>query len=146
MAGFSDIPVRENGEDFFVVAEWFNTIRTKLVNAFGLGGYIAVAADQTIAASAEFVIADAEAFKPLLPVSGSGGAVTTSTTPFGTAHGFQSGKEIVLLGLDDTNTVTLTVNDIAGGFISSRGQLVLTKYKQAIVIYNLTLDRFILQE
>ena len=82
----------------------------------------------------------------MIPLAGDGAARTASTTPFGTTHGFISGKEIILLGTNDTNTLTLEVNDIAGGFISTRGKLVLSKFKQAVIIYNSSLDRFILQE
>jgi len=142
---FSDIPVRVNNRLQFISAEYFNSIRSQLIAAFGSNYFINVASNQTISAAGEFTV-DADSFKPLLPCSGDSGAVTTSSTPFGTSHGFLTGKEIVLLGLDNTNTVTLEVNDIAGGFISSRGELVLSKYKQAIIIYNLALDRFILQE
>lgn len=142
---FGDIPIRVNNRLQFISAEWWNTIRTELIAAFGSGGYVAVAADQAVAAGAEITV-DSTAFKPLIPLAGDGAARTTSTTPFGTSHGFASGKEIILLGTNNTNTLTLEVNDIAGGFISSRGKLVLSKYKQAILIYNLSMDRFILQE
>lgn len=141
---FSDIPIRFNGKDFLVDASWWNTIRTELVAAFGSGGYIAVAADQLITNGGEITV-DELAFKPLLPMSGDGGAVVTSSTPFGTSHGFANGKEIILLGLDDTNSVTLEVNDIDEGIIS-KGKIVLTKYDQVILIYNSNLKRFIRKE
>lgn len=141
MSGFSDIPVRENGKDFFITATWFNTIRTKLIEAFGSGGYIKVQADQFVTSLGEITV-DPTGFKPLIPISGSGGAVITSSTPFGVTHGFASGKEIVLLGLSDTDLVTLEVNDIDEGIISN-GKIVLSKYKQVTLIYNSNLKRFI---
>ncbi len=141
---FADIPIRQNGLDHIIEAAWFNTIRSNLIVAFGSGGYIAVASDQVIAASGTFSF-DAEAYKPLLPCSGDGGAVTSSSTPFGTSHGFQSGKEIILLGLSDTNTVTLESNDIDEGVISN-GKIILSKYEQVILIYNASLKRFIRKE
>jgi len=141
---FGDIPVRENGEDFLVSAEWFNSIKYELVAAFGTGGYIKVEADQLIASAGE-VSFDPATFKPLFPISGNGGAVVASSTPFGTSHGFQSGKEIILLGLSDANTVTFEVNDIDEGFISN-GKVVVGRFEQVIYIYNATLKRFIRKE
>lgn len=138
---FGDIPVRENDYDQLIDASWFNTIRSELLSAFGAGGYITVEAAQNVAASAQFTFSTVS-FKPLLQVQGDGGPVITSSTPFGTSHGFGDGKEIVLLGLDDTNTVTLEVNDIAGGIISN-GKIVLSRFSQVLLIYNATLDRFI---
>ena len=52
--GFSDIPVRTNGQD--VEASWFNTIRTQLVSWFGTG--VIAESQDTIdnAGSAESVV------------------------------------------------------------------------------------------
>lgn len=138
---FGDIPIRENGKDFLVSAEWWNSIRTELIAAFGTGGYIKVANEQTIAAGGEIVV-DPEAFKPLIPIKSTGGAVVISNTAFGVGHGFQAGKEIILLGTSDTDTVTLELSDIAEGTIA-KGKIVLTKYEQVILIYNEVLQRFI---
>jgi len=142
--GFGDIPIRENGKEFLILASWWNVIRTELMNAFGSGGYVKEQTAQTVAANGEIVI-DPLAFKPLAPVSGAGGVQTTSSTPFGTSHGFTGGKEIILLGTSDTNPLTLEVNDIAGGIVSN-GKIVLTKYNQVLLIYNQALDRFIRME
>jgi len=144
MASFNEIPVRQNGKDHLIQASWFNVIRTKLVEAFGTGGYILEQDPQTVVASGEITY-DAVAFKPLIPLEGDGGPVTLSNTPFGTTHGFFGGKEIILLGSSDTNTVTLEVNDIDEGIISN-GKIVLTKYDQVILIYNANLKRFIRKE
>lgn len=140
---FGDIPVRVNDIDELIDASWFNTIRSELLAAFGTGGYIAVEAAQNVASGGTFVYSSTS-FKPLLQVQGDSGAVTTSSTPFGDAatHNFADGKEIVLLGLDDTNTVTLEVNDVPSGIIAN-GKIVLSRYTQVLLIYNQTLDRFI---
>lgn len=144
MSGFLDIPERKNGIDQLIEASWFNTIRTKLIEAFGTGGYIKVL-DPVILTTGASLAIDATAFKPLYQVESDGGAVVISSTPFGVAHGFTSGKEIVLLGLSDVNTVTIEPQDVPGGFISN-GKVVLTKFVQVIYIYNGNLDRFIRQE
>ena len=110
MAGFQDIPERQNGIDQLIEASWFNTIRTKLIEAFGLGAYIFVQSVQSLSGGAE-ITTEETAFKPFIPVVGDGGAVTLSVTPFGSSHGFGNGKEIVIMGTDDTNTVKLLSNN-----------------------------------
>lgn len=144
MSGFSDIPIRQNGKDFLVTAEWWNTIRTKLIVAFGSGGYIAVEPTQQVSNGGQLTYST-ESFKPLLQIESDGGAVVASSTPFGTAHGFANGKEIILLGMSDTNVVTFEVNDIDDGIIS-KGKIVLSKFEQVILIYNSELKRFIRKE
>ena len=141
---FGDIPVRENGKDFLVDASWFNTIRSELVAAFGEGGYITVQATQTIGAGGTITV-DPVAFKPLIPIQSDGGEVEISLTPFGTGHGFKSGKEIILLGVSDTDTVVLKNNvpDTVDDGIISNGKVVLSKYSQVIFIFNEDLNRFI---
>lgn len=137
---FADIPIRINDHDFSVSAEWFNTIRSELVQAFGQGGYIAVETLQSVPSLGEFTYS-AVSFKPLLQVQGSGGPVTTSTTPFGTSHGFSDGKEIILIGLSDSNPVTLEVNDIDNGFFNN-GKVILTKGDMITLIWLDTPKRF----
>jgi len=141
---FNDIPDRENDKDFLVDASWFNSIKKELVAAFGNGGLIKEANLQIIADGGEIAV-DPAAFKPLIPVISDGGTVTASITPFGTAHGFQGGKEIILLGTSDVDIVELTVNDIDDGIISN-GKIVLTRFDQIILIYNEGLKRFIRKE
>jgi len=141
---FSDIPIRINGKDHLIDASWWNTIRTELILAFGSGGYIFEESAQTILGAGEIVYTST-AFKNLIPMEGNGGAVTISDTPFGTAHGFTGGKEVILMGTSDTNTITINTTDVPSGIISN-GKIVLTRFSQVILIYNAALDRFIRQE
>ena len=76
------------------------------------------------------------------PVSGSGGAQSASTTPFGTTGGWQNGTEIILRGTSDTNTLTITHNDAAKGAILN-GNAVLGKNDILTLIYDSTDDRWI---
>lgn len=141
---FPDIPIRVNGKGNIIFGSWFNTIRAELINAFGSGGYIKEQTPEVLGNGGQITL-DPVAFKPLAMISGGGGAVILSSTPFGTGHGFTGGKEIILLGLDDVNTVTLEVNDIDEGIISN-GKIVLTRFDQVILIYNENLKRFIRKE
>lgn len=137
---FGNIPIRENGKDYLISAEWFNSIRTELLAAFGTAGYVKESTLQSITAGGTIPF-DADAFKPMINVQGNAAAVTTSTTPFGLSHGFTGGKEIILVGNNDTNSVTLEVNDIDEGFVGN-GKVVLTKNSIVCLIYNATLKRF----
>lgn len=75
-------------------------------------------------------------------VQGASAAITMSTTPFGSSAPV-SGAEIVVIGNDDTNTVTFPANDAAKGIIGysvtlGRGQVATFKY-------NATLDRYVIK-
>lgn len=124
---FSDIPIRINNKLQYVTAEWWNTIRSELIAAFGTGGYISEAAPQTISSLGE-ITDDPAAFKPMLPISGDGGAVTAAAAPFGVSHGFTGGKELVIIGdaLSETNPVTFEPADTPGG-IYMQGKFVVTR-------------------
>ena len=140
---FADIPVRINNIDNPVTAEWFNTIRTELVNAFGSGGYIKEQSEQTLTTGDEITL-DAIAFKPMVPVKSDGGEVTVSTTPFGVSHGFTGGKEIILVGTDDTDYIVLQGADISGGLLIEN-DLKVEKGVVVLFIYSEVLDRFVVQ-
>lgn len=142
MAGFGDIPIRKNGIDQLIEASWFNTIRTKLIEAFGLGAYIVVQ-DVQARLDAEEIYIDPKAFKPLVPLVGDGGAVTLSNLPFGAVHEVQSGKEIVLMGTDDVNTVTLVSNDADEGLVLNGQSVVLRNYHKITLMYYHHTKRFI---
>lgn len=141
---FGDIPIRVNNKDMFIDAAWFNSIRTELINAFGTGGYIFEQVLQSKTAGSTITV-DSVAFKPLIPLVGNGGPVTLSLTPFGTSHGFQGGKEIILMGTSDTNTVTIEVDatDTTLESVASNGKIVLGKYNMVTLIYSDTLNRFV---
>lgn len=139
---FGDIPTRTNGIDELITAEWFNSIKTELVAAFGTAGYVKESATiQNISASGA-ITPDPLAYKPMTNIQGDGGAVTTSTTPFGASHGYTGGKEIILVGHSDTNTVTIPVSDTAEGYVGN-GDIVLSKNSIVCLIYNETLARFL---
>lgn len=77
----------------------------------------------------------------MLRVVGDGGAVTASTTPFGTTPP-SDGTIIYLMGTSDTNTVTVTFNDSADGLYIN-GDAVLGKYHVLTLIYEENADRYI---
>lgn len=142
MAGFGDIPVRTNGIDQLIDASWFNTIRQKLVEAFGTGAYIFVQDLQVVDDGDTISVEDA-AFKPFIPLAGDGAPVTLNVLPFTNDPGFQNGKEIILFGNDDVNTVKLVSNDAAKGLILNGKSATLRKYCKITLMYYETLDRFI---
>lgn len=145
MAGFSDIPIRTNDIDSFIDASWWNTIRTKLIELVGDSSGYKINANEAIAAGGEITTFSATAHRQMMSLSGSGGPVTISTTPFGNAHGFNSGQEVVLMGNDNTNTVEIPATDIDYGF-AMNGKIVLSKYKTHSFIWREDLLRFVRKE
>lgn len=75
-----------------------------------------------------------------IPVSGSGGAVTASLTPFGTTAP-TNGTKIKLLCTSNTNTIKILHNDAAKGCILN-GDVTLYKGSTILLDYNSTLDRY----
>lgn len=75
-------------------------------------------------------------------VQGASGAITMSTTPFGSSAPV-SGAEIVVIGNDDTNSVTFPTNDAAKGIIGY--SVTLGKGQVATFKYNSTLDRYVIK-
>lgn len=140
---FGDIPIRQNGKGFLIKAEWFNSIRTELVNAFGSGGYVKETQVQTISNGGTF-IRDPSAFKEMMNVQSDGGTVTTADAPFGTNHGFLGGGEVLLVGQSNTDVVEIPVKNVAGGFVG-KGKIILSQYETVLLIYNAQLDRFFRQ-
>lgn len=139
---FGDIPIRQNGFDHQVDASWWNSIRTELVNAFGNGAYIFVQSLQTLA-DTDTISLEPTAFKPFVPVVGDGAAVTINTIPFTLLHERKDGAEIVLMGTDDTNTVTLSHNDSDEGFILNGATATLRKWHKISFVYLETEKRFL---
>lgn len=142
MSGFNDIPIRQNGIDELIDASWFNTIRTKLIEAFGAGGYVLESDLQTINNGGTITV-DPTAFKELIPIIGNGGSVNLSLTPFGFPHGFSPGKEVMLLGTSDTNPVNLVVNDAAGGFYAKQN-IKIERGVMVLLVWSGELNRFVL--
>jgi hypothetical protein len=66
-----------------------------------------------------------------IKVAGNAAAVTMATT----LAGGTDGMELLFIGDDSTNTVTITVNDAANGFILN-GDVVLSKYSTVLVQYD----------
>lgn len=76
------------------------------------------------------------------PVTGDGGAVSASATPFGTALQWQTGTKIVLKGNHAANTVALAHNDATDGAILN-GAAVLGLNDILELMYDSTLERWI---
>ena len=142
MAGFGDIPTRENGIDQLIEASWFNTIRTKLIEAFGSGAYILVQDLQLLNDDDELTV-DSTAFKPFIPVAGNGGPVILNSLPFSLTHGFQNGKEIIIMGTSDADSVELVSNDTAEGLILNGQSVTLKAWHKITLMYYETGNRFI---
>ena len=75
-------------------------------------------------------------------VQGASAAITMSTTPFGSSAPV-SGAEIVVIGNDDTNTVTFPTNDAAKGIIGY--QVTLGRGQTVTYVYNASLDRYVIK-
>lgn len=94
--------------------------------------------NQAISASGQITVQNST-FQHL-KVSGDGGAVTASTTPF---TGTLPDRSIIILqGTDSTNTVQLNNNDAAGGCILN-GSATLAEYFIIKLLYDGTANRFI---
>lgn len=75
-------------------------------------------------------------------VSGSGGAISLSTTPLGNLASMTDGTVVRIVGTDDTNTVSLTYNDIQYGALLN-GDKELKKGEQVTLQYDAVLERLI---
>lgn len=75
-------------------------------------------------------------------VTGSGGAVTASSTPFGSGGGWNDGLVIQLIGQSNSNTVKIVHNDAAKGAILN-GDCILGQYDTLTLQYDSTADRWI---
>jgi len=76
-------------------------------------------------------------------VQGGSGAVTLANAPFGSTDP-QDRTIICLIGLSDTNTVTIAVNDAANGVVGN-GSVVLGAYESACFRYLQTEDRYVIE-
>jgi hypothetical protein len=95
--------------------------------------------DLTLTASDVLSVNTVKEFQ-IFRVQGNAAAITMSNTPF--SGGLMDGTEIVVIGNDNTNTVTFTNNDIAGGCILSAAAT-LSRFNAITFIYNAALDRYI---
>jgi hypothetical protein len=106
-----------------------------------LFGGVVIYALASYAASATITIADD--MNQLRRVQSTGGAITLSTTPFGTSPAnFADGQIISLEGESSTNTVEVTHNDIQYGCLIN-GNFTLEKGSVISLRYNENLERFI---
>ena len=97
----------------------------------GVAGGFKTSAVQALNASAAPTIGT-QPFQRI-KVAGSGAAVTMATT----LAGGTDGMEILFIGDDSTNTVTIAQNDAANGFILN-GDVVLSKYSTLLVQYDVS--------
>lgn len=110
-------------------------------SAGGSGGY-SITSVESITGSGNISMSTTVK-RQLRHVQGSGGAVTTATTPFGSSAP-QDGTEITLVGNSDANSVSIPFNDAAKGAVGNFETIELTKYKVATFIYSSSLDRYVL--
>ena len=75
-------------------------------------------------------------------VNGDGGAISLSTTPFGSGGGWIDGTTVRICGTDDTNSVSLDFNDSANGAIIN-GDCTLKKYNMITLQWDNELSRWI---
>lgn len=78
-------------------------------------------------------------------VQGNAAAVSASTTPFGTGGAWKDGTEIMLVGNDDTNSVTLTYNDAANGLVGNFSTIEITRFKTVGCLWSSALSRWIVK-
>lgn len=78
----------------------------------------------------------------LFRISGNGGAQSLSTTPFGTVGGWIDGTIVRLLGMDDSNTVSIDFNDSDNGAVIN-GDCTLKKYNILTLMWDSTLNRWL---
>lgn len=82
----------------------------------GGGGSFETFATQSVGSGGTITSTTADGFQ-MRRVQGSGGAQTTSTTPFGADPGWTDGTVIRLVGQSDSNTLTVPHNDATDGAI-----------------------------
>jgi hypothetical protein len=119
-----------------------NATRNRVIGGSGAGGGFSVVATQSIAGGGSVTISTTKQ-QQLIPVAGSGGAQSLSTTvPFGSSAP-KDGTVIEIVGTDNTNTITLTYSDTSKGVVGPFATIVLGKYEKARFTYILALDRYI---
>ncbi len=110
----------------------------------GGGGFV-VSTLESIAASGTISSSTIDS-RQMRRVQGNAAPVTASLTPFGATGGWRDGTEILLIGNDDTNTVTLTFNDAAKGLVGNFSTLTLNRFSSVTCVYSSALDRWIATE
>jgi hypothetical protein len=115
--------------------------RWRIIGGSGGGGSITVGSDLTMTASDTLAIS-LISLNQSYRVQGNSGAITMSTTPFGSSAPLD-GTLIELIGNSDTDPVSITWTDSAKGCVGNFGTLTLYKYEVAQFRYNSTIDRYI---
>lgn len=111
----------------------------------GGGGYTVTATPEGIAAGAAVTNTQTDVRQLRPVVGGSSAPQVASLTPFGTSGTWKDGTEIMLIGTDDTNSVTLTYNDAANGLVGNFSTIELTKFMSVVCVWNNNLSRWIAQ-
>lgn len=99
-----------------------------------------VPTSQTVAAAATITLDTTEG-NHLLLVSGDSGAQVINSTPFG-SDSWINGTLVKLVGTNDTNTLTITHNDAAGGAVLN-GNATLSRFDCLTLQYSSELDRWL---
>ena len=96
---------------------------------------------QTISDASPIVLSEQKG-NQLIPVAGSGGPISLSSTPFISINSFFDGMIVKLIGTDDTNTVTMFYTDsVDGGIIN--GTAVLERFGSLTLVYSSEFSRWI---
>lgn len=88
------------------------------------------------------LVLDTYSMNQIFTISGAGGAVAISDTPFGTPLAIQDGTSVELICTSDSNTVKLISNDIADGMLLD-GAKILCKGESVRLRYSSTMARWI---
>lgn len=124
----------------YLTANSLNKTLKDAIEAGDISGGFTNTATQSIAAAGTITVSTTRSMQ-ILRVQGNAGAQTSSTTPFGAGGGWADGAMFVILGKDDTNTLTIPHNDAAKGFMLN-GDAILNKDSILAVMYLSTEDRF----
>lgn len=109
----------------------------------GGGGQFRTTTTQTVTSGGTIAMS-LTAGREMIPVVGTGSVQTAaSVTPFGSSAP-KDGAEKMLVGTDDAGSVLITYEDSAKGCVGNFSTIELTKYSKATFVYNLALDRYIL--
>lgn len=139
---FAEIPIRQNGFDHRIEASWFNIIRTKIIESFGQTSYYFVQPTQTLD-DGDVLTYSNKAFMQLLRVQGTSGDALLSTLPFDNVTIIPDGRLFEIVGLSDTNTVTIATNDVARGAILNGSSVTLRRWNVIRFIYLEAENRFL---
>lgn len=97
--------------------------------------------DLTLTASDQIAISLVANFQ-LINVQGNSGPVTLASQPFGASAPI-NGAEIMLVGEDNTNTVSIVYNDGSFGCVGNFSTIELARFQTARFMYNSFLSRWI---